>query len=393
MKNYRYLILGMMMFLLVLAACSSNKKIKEPVVIPPSPMELASAAADSASAAYESEQWNVALNAFIQSRDYYQQAMATAAPTDSVDVLIERTQINIALTNIKLAEENIEYEMIEDALSEYESAAAIYKELAPLTITADERDGYVSMLYRLLAKTAQDAGYYERALGYLDNVLNYEPGSEDVLKTKYQILKDNIKDTERAYKVLKDYAEASQDYKAYLILAESYKENGNNATAGTYYDKALELGQNADVFTRVADFYRTTGSYQKSNQVLEQFVATQPGDEFLALAYRVMAGNYDQLNNTAKKIEFYDKSLKIEPNADVALILANYYHGLKKWDQVISYATQVINLDAAKAAAFLLRGNAYYMKKNNAAAKADLGRIQNDPTYGKSAKDLLSKIK
>src|SRR5690606_30551567 len=98
-------------------------------------------------------------------------------------------------------------EMIEDALSEYESAAAIYKELAPLTITADERDGYVSMLYRLLAKTAQDAGYYERALGYLDNVLIYEPGSEDVLKTKYQILKDNIKDTERAYKVLKDYAE------------------------------------------------------------------------------------------------------------------------------------------------------------------------------------------
>ncbi|HNU98023.1 MAG TPA: hypothetical protein PKG99_04985, partial [Candidatus Syntrophosphaera thermopropionivorans] len=65
----------------------------------------------------------------------------------------------------------------------------------------------------------------------------------------------------------------------------------------------------------------------------------------------------------------------------------------KNWDKVITYATKAINANPSNAAAYLLRGNAYYMKKNYAAAKADLQRIQNDPTYGKSASDILKKIK
>jgi tetratricopeptide (TPR) repeat protein len=393
MKQTGYFILMLLAVLLMLSACSTNKKIEEPVIPPPTPLELALAAADSASTAFTDKNYLDALKYFNAAREFYTQAEPTATPADSIDVNIEKTQLNIALTYMNMANENNQLSMFEDALNQYQSAVDIYKSLVPLTIPAAERDTDVAILYRNMALTAQNAGLYERALGYYDTVLTYEPGSEEILNIKYHILKDNIKDNTRAYQVLKDYAEASQDYKAWLILAIAYKDNGDNATAGTYYDKALELGKNADVYTKVADFYRGIGNYQKSNTVLEQFVASGPDNTYLALAYRVMAGNYDKLKNTAKKIEFYDKSLTIEPNADVALILANHYNQNKSWDQVIKYASKVISLDTAKTAAFLLRGNAYYMKKKYPEAKADLTRIQNDANYGKSASDLLKKIK
>lgn len=382
-----------MITLLLLAACSSNKQVPEPVVIMPTPLELARAAADSAAAAFTLEDYQGALAAFAQARSYYQEAAPTAVPTDSIEVNIERIQLNIALTYMTMAKESTELGLYADALSEYESAVNIYKSLVPLTVSARERDSYVGILYRNLTVTAEKAAQYERALGYYDRILEYEPASEEILNLKYHLLKDKIKDEVRAYQVLKDYAEASQDFKAYLILAQAYKDNQDKDTAAIYYEKALTLGQTPDVYTRVADFYREIGNYSKSNEVLERFVATGPDNAALALAYRVMAGNYDKLKNVTKKIEYYDKSLAIERNADVALILANHYNQQKNWDRVISYATQVIGLDSSKAAAYLLRGNAYYMKKKYPEAKADLNRISSDPTYGKNARDLLAKIK
>ena len=149
------------------------------------------------------------------------------------------------------------------------------------------------------------------------------------------------------------------------------------------------MGKNASIYRDVADFYRGIKNYAKSNEILDKLVATGPENASLAQAYRVMADNYDKLKNIAKKIEFYDKSLALEKNANVALILANHYNQQRNWDRVISYATQVLTIDSSESSAYLLRGNAYYQKKMKAQALADLQRIQNDPKYGKSAKDLL----
>ncbi len=83
----------------------------------------------------------------------------------------------------------------------------------------------------------------------------------------------------------------------------------------------------------------------------------------------------------------------MEPNADVALALANHWNKQKSWAKVVTYATKAINVDSSKAAAYLLRGNAYFMQKKYDAAKADLQRIVNDPNYGSSASAILKKIK
>ncbi|HOD59542.1 MAG: tetratricopeptide repeat protein [Candidatus Cloacimonetes bacterium] len=393
MKNIPYLLLTLVVLLLITAACSSNKTVEIPPPPPPSPLQLAHAYADSGATAFTAEDYLSAIKYFSQARDYYTQAAPTATPTDSIEVNIERIDLNIALSYVNQGNEDASLGLYDDALTTYEKAANIYKSLKPITIKPEERDDYLSKLYRNMAITAQNAKQYERALQYYDMVLTYEPGNEEILNIKYHILKDDIKDQVRAYQVLKDYAEASQDYKAYLILAAAYKDSGDNATAEIYYLKAMELGQNPDVYTRVADFYRETKNYTKSNEILTKLIASTTDKSTLALAYRVMADNYAKLGNTAKKIEAYDNSLKYEESAEIALLLADHWNKQKNWDKVITYATKAINANPSNAAAYLLRGNAYYMKKNYTAAKADLQRIQNDPTYGKSATDILKKIK
>jgi tetratricopeptide (TPR) repeat protein len=116
-----------------------------------------------------------------------------------VDVNIERTQINLAVTYMGMAFDSVELNMYDDALNEYESAANIYKSLAPLTMSAQERDDNVAKLYLNMAITAKNAAQFERGLGFYDKVLEYRPGDQDILMEKYTILKDNIRDEVRAY--------------------------------------------------------------------------------------------------------------------------------------------------------------------------------------------------
>ena len=121
MKKYTYLTTILLALLLVVSACSSNKKVEEPVTPPPTPLELAKAAADTAATAFEEEDYFRALNYFNQSRDFYLQAQTTAAPTDSVDVNVEKIQINIAVTNMRMANESAQDLMYDDCCRSHRS--------------------------------------------------------------------------------------------------------------------------------------------------------------------------------------------------------------------------------------------------------------------------------
>ncbi len=393
MKKYISLILVTIIIMTIISACSSNKKAPVVVEPPRNPLALAQESATNGNDLFEEKLYNEAIIDYKKAIDLYNEYAPSSSPADSVANNIEKLNLNIATSHLRMADESIAIQIYPEAIAHYDTALVVYKSLAPLTITADVLKSDIKQVYNNLIIAHRSAGNFESAINYVDMILVDEPNNADMLNLKFNILQNDIKDETRAFKVLHDYAEASGDANAYLILAGKYADKQDNNNAGIYYEKALTLKQDANTYSAVANFYRNTKQYAKSNEILGKLVATQPDQATLLTAYRLMGDNYNKLNNKAKMAEYFEKALSIEADDKLSLALASYYNGLKNHNKVITYATQVLKANPNSSDALILRGLAYYNLKQNAAAKADLQRIENDPKYGAQAKSILKAIK
>lgn len=393
MKKYISLLLVSIIVLTIVSACSSNKK--EPVVVEPprNPLALAQEAAGNGNDQFDQKLYHDAILAYKSAIALYEEYAPSATPTDSLAYNIEKLNLNIATSHLRMADESITEMIYPEAIAHYDTALVVYKSLAPLTITQDALKEDVRQVYNNLIIAHRNAGNFEKAIEYVDMILVDQPNNADMLNLKFNILQNDIKDETRAFQVLQDYATASGDANAYLVLAGKYNDKGDATNAALYYEKALTLKQDANTYSSVANFYRTTKQYAKSNEVLTKLIATQPSQETLLTAYRLMGDNYSKLNNKAKMAEYFEKALAIEADDKLSLALASYYNGTKNYNKVVTYATQVLRVNPNSADALILRGSAYYNLKQNAAAKADLLRVENDPKYGASAKAMLKAIK
>lgn len=390
--RFYIMLLSAALLVILLGACSGTKEVV-PVEVPPTPMELANAAVTGAQNDYDEEAYDEAIIKFKEALTQYELAAPTAAETDSVDVKIEQVKLFMAKIYMDIASESSNLEIHTDAIEQLQSALEIMQEIEPLTIPESEKTELIKALYRRIAYAQQAAGLYEEALETYDLELAMDPDNEDILNIKYEILNDYIKDEARAIQVLKDYAETSQNYNAYLILGNRYDERKNFDEAKRYYEMALELNPNKDVLIMVANFYRNNGKWADSNAALERLVALKPEDSTLATVYNLIALNYNELKNRAKSVEYLEKALAIEPNVNNALSVAGYYHSAKNYNKTITYTTMVLREDSNNSTALLLRGDSYFRLKRNSDAKADLQRIVNDRTHGNTAQQILKQIK
>lgn len=381
-----------LVLLVLLSACGSNKKVQAPVEPVRNPLILAHSAAARGTEAFNDEFYNDAISAFTEAISLFNEAALTATPTDSVAENIEKMNLNIAKSYIELANESMELSSFDEALDYYSKALNVYNSITPKLITQEELQQNIIGIYNNMAITAKQAGKYEQALTYYDQILKLTPNDADVLYAKFYVLRDNIKDENRAYAVLIDYAELTQDAKAFINVADSYAEKGNLIEAGKYYQKALAIEPSVDLYRRLANYYSGLKDYNNANLYLQKVADSNPEPSELAQIYALMAKNYEGMNDKKKMVEYYEKSLSIERNPQLALLLASYYNSQKNYAKVISNANITLSIDPKNADALMLRGVAYYQMKNYSAAKADLERLQNDPKYGTQAKNLLKNI-
>ena len=393
MKPRFFLMLLSVLFLLIfLSACTGNKKV-EVTEEAPKPLQLAIDAVNDAQEDYEEELFEDAIAKFNEALIQYELAAPTAAESDSVDVKIEQVQLFMAKIYMDMANESSSLEIHTDAIEQLQAAQRVMQAIKPITIPESEKTELIKALYRRTAYAQQAAGLYEDALLTYDEELAIDPDNEDILNIKYDILNNNIKDENRAIQVLKDYAETSQNYNAYLILGGKYNERKELAEATKYYEQALALNPNEDVLISVANFYRANSKWAESTEILERLIAAKPENHILVSAYNLIASNYTGLNNKNKAIEYLEKSLALEANTNNALSVASHYFSANNYNKTISYATMVLKNEANNSTALLLRGASYYNLKRNAEAKTDLQKIANDPTHGKSAQQMLERIK
>ncbi len=392
MPKYRLIALMTLVTMIVISACSSNQQIAaepEPVR---NPLALAREAATEGADFYEDGLFEQALAAFALATDLFKEAAPMATERDSIALNLERMELNVAKAHVDLAMESTEYSMYNEAIDHYESALDVYLNHEPVNISQEELDEYIRGTYNNLAITARESGDYEKAIEYYDDLLVLEPGNADVLNAKFFILKDFVQDNDRAFQVLEDYAAAASDASAYIMLAEGYAQAGNYEGAEAAYMMVEELRPNADTYTRIGNFYRANSQWERANEYLQKLAETNPPEATLAVVYAQMGQNFSQMGNTAKMIEFLEKSVALEPNPRLALTLAGHFNSARNWAKVVTYSSMVLQQEANNSAARMLRGVAYYQQQNMNAAKADLERLVNDPTYGAQAQNILKAI-
>lgn len=380
---------------LLLAACSPNKPVIEEKPVEPTTMELARKAAGQGNDLYEEKQYTMAIEAFQKAIDKFNQAQTegSATETDSIAINVEAMNLNIAKAYSDLALESATDSMFDEAAGFYKKSLEVYQTMIRQRTTEKELQDYIYALYSNISYTLTQATKYEDAISYLDLMLSIQPNNEETLNLKFSILRDNIKDEERAFSVLKDYAEAAQDANAFMMLAEKYVDKKNDAQAVIYYEKALALKDDENVILRVAQFYRNGKQWDKSTALYDRYIAKKPDQASLATAYKLVGDNYRQAKNTTKMVEYFDKYLAIERDAQIALLLASHFNSQKNYQRVISYASTVLSVDSRNSDALMLRGVAYYQLKRNAEAKSDLEKLQNDPKYGAQATQIIKAIK
>lgn len=394
MLKGRYFALVALLVLVALSACSSNKQVVEEEVIEPvrNPLALAREAATEGADMYQDKMYDAAIVAFQNAWDLFNEAAPTASEADSVAYNMEIMKMNIAKSHADLAYDNMDITLYEEALMNYQSALDIYKSHTPVVITQEDLDRDILGTYNNMAIVAQKAAKYEKTVEYYDEILKRDPNNEGILNAKFHVLSDNLKDDVRAFEVLSDYAEVANSAAAYVMLADNYNAKRDFTAAETAYLKALSLREDADMYTRLGNFYRSSNQWSKANTYLEKLAGTNPDSETLSLVYKQIGQNYQQLGNSAKMVEYLEKSVNIDRDPNTALTLASHYNGAKNWGKVITYSTMVLSSQANNAAARMLRGVAYLQQKNYPSARADFERIQNDSTYGAQVQGILKSL-
>ena len=388
-------IIFVILTLIILVACGGTKTqvVETPVEPELSPLQKARIAIAEGNTSFAEKSYAIAIEQYNTAIKYFVEAQPTASEADSIGYNIEVLTINIAKAYSDQAVLDYTGKNFAAAKANFVNSINTYKSFVPTTLSKEAHTELLIDLYRYQAYCEQNLKEFEAAISSIDQLLMLSAGNEEALNLKFSILNDEIKDENRAYQVLIEYAEVSKDAAAYITLANRYRDNKKPVEAATYYEKALEIKPEASVMLVVADFYRSISDWNKSTAMYERILATKPDQTMSAAIYRRMGENHSQAKNNPKMIEAFEKYLAIEKDAQIALLLTSQFNSAKNYSKVIQYATMVIGIDAKNSDAIMLRGMAYYNLKRNNEAKADFQRIQDDPKHGANAKKFLAAIK
>lgn len=391
MLKTRYCSLITLAVLILIAACSSNKVIEEPVPVR-NPLALAREAADEGNQYYLDGEFDASIIAFEKAVSLFEEAASLASEADSISLNIENMRLNIAKSFSDHAISLNNNAKHAEAVLKFENALRVYSSLVPVKIADEVLNENIRALYNNLAIATKNAGQFEKSLTYYDRILAQDPKNVEALNAKFFILSKELNDDEKAFSVLAEYARVSQDPSAYIMLGDNYSEKSNNSAAIDAYLSAMNLRPDIDIFTRLSKSYKNAGNWALSNTYLEKIAASNPEASILANVYAQMAENFSQLKNNTKRIEYLEKAFATERDSRIALVLASHYNGVKNWAKVISYATAVLQAEANNSDARMLRGIAYYQQKKYKEARADFERLTGDPKYSSQVQSLLKNM-
>jgi len=160
---------------------------------------------------------------------------------------------------------------------------------------------------------------------------------------------------------LRDEIDNIKDKKIQSLFEKgnTYYYKGNYDKAIEYYEKAIELKSDDEVYYNMGYVYCNKGNYDKAIECYEKAIELKPDKNE---AYNNMGNAYYNKGNYDKAIECYEKAIELKPDKDKAYYnMGNAYYNKGNYDKAIECYEKAIELKPDDEAYYNM-GNAYENK-------------------------------
>ena len=222
---------------------------------------------------------------------------------------------------------------------DYAKALAGFKEALTLAEACGEEGaelvgtckGVIPSIVLSIAKNEIKEAKYDEGLATLADAIKAatDYASDDVLEQANTLIPQVKKQKATALYNAKDYAAAVEAFKAVLEddatdgasalrLAMALNNTGDKDGAIAAFEQAAANGQEANANKQLANIYLKDGqALLKENKFKEAIAACEKSNEYVesANAYKLAASAATKIKDNAKAIGFYEKYLEVSPDA------------------------------------------------------------------------------
>jgi len=194
-----------------------------------------------------------------------------------------------------------------------------------------------------------------------------------------------------------------KDYRIYYQLGVSQKKAGNLQAAQSSFEECIKLKDGFERgYNALGGVYFSLGNYSQSVIEFEKVLSLTDNPDVikmvkknLSLAYKKLGDEQITNKNSAKAIEYLNKSVEND-NYDAAyLSLAKTYSEIGEWDKSIAASENALKYITKITAGgiYYYMGMAYKGRGDKAKAKEMFEQAKSDTAYKKAAEYELSLLK
>jgi len=206
------------------------------------------------------------------------------------------------------------------------------------------------------------------------------------------ILQKKLKRFDDAIETYTYIDSVKSSYKNSKSIASIYKGREDWENALKWYYRSYDQRQDSNTIKDIAVINLTLGRNEAAIQAYKDYLATDPATATKTKTYKNLGKLYEDLSEMNNAQEYYEKSNALRFDKDITLFLIDSYYKMKMYDKSLKNIDLYLKNKPDGADALYYRAMIKYNNGDFIEALKDFEAIQNNPTYGSSAKGYIESI-
>jgi tetratricopeptide (TPR) repeat protein len=275
-------------------------------------------------------------------------------------------------------------QLFEQAIEKYEEAV----EVDGIPMDESKKDRWLTLAFNAYFNGRD----FENAIRILDVRAQRNPNDFQIVNYQSIIYSKYLKQPQKAIDVLVDYNQDNRTFNVEKKIAGAYLKQENYEKALEWYTKAYELRQDSNVIQKIASLNLRLNRKEAAVMAYEDFLKTEPNESVLIRTYRNMGSLYEDMNDLANAIKYYEKSNDLRYQPTITLKLVSEYYELDQYDNALKNIDKILANDAGNVDAIYFRAMIKYNRGQTAAARKDFVTISSNAKYSSTAQGFIESI-